>query len=413
MKKSYLTVFTLVLSASIALSTHPTLALDNSAQTASNTSSVTTAAGSTSTGTTSASTGAASTDASSADSSASSTTKPATPPDTSTLNLSLDDALKTVETGNPDLKLADSQIAIYDKQNQTDLAQHSAGTAVTDEDSKKVAFLNYKRSQWTLDNAKHDRDTQLKNLKVDVTNQYETILALQQQVNNYATELQNIDKVIDQVNLQIKLGLQIPSAIDSYTASKSKLQAAQKAVQNTINSDMITLKQDLGIDLSRNVVLTSSLIPYTQFDDSKFNDQIAEAIKNDYNIQKYTQDIDITQVEHDIDLEFDDKAADQLEISIEDKKETLANLGINKEVALRTEYNSMKSLENTIAADKLTVEADQINLNTKQKNVDVGTATSLDMINLQNTLLNDQNTLQQDINSYMTAAANLQNDLAD
>ncbi|WP_088228992.1 TolC family protein [Desulfosporosinus sp. FKB] len=412
MKKSYLTLFTLVLSASIVLSTHPTFALDSSAQTASTTSSVTTATG-TSTDTTSASTGAAATDTSSADSSSSSTTEPATPADTSTLNLSLDDALKAVETGNPDLKLADSQIAIYDKQNQTDLAQHSAGTAVTDEDSKKVIYLNYKRSQWTLDNAKHDRDTQLKDLKVDVTNQYETILALQTQVTNYTTELANIDKVIAQVNLQIKLGLQIPSAIDSYTASKSKLEAAQKAVQNSINSDMITLKQDLGIDLSRNVVLTSSLIPYAQFDDSKFADQIAQAIKNDYNIQKYTQDIDITQIEHDIDLEFDDKAADQLEISIEDKKETLANLGTNKEVDLRTEYNSLKSLENSIAADKLTAEADQINLDTKQKNVDVGTASSLDLINLQNTLLNDQNTLQQDINAYMTAAANLQNDLAD
>ncbi|MDQ7093919.1 TolC family protein [Desulfosporosinus sp. PR] len=403
MKKSYLTLFTLVLSASIVFSTHPTMALDNAAQPASNTASVNTATA----------TDTAPADTASGDSGSATAAEPATPPDTSTLSLSLDDALKAIETGNPDLKLADSQIQIYDKQNQTDLAQHSAGTAVTDEDSKKVQFLNFKRSQWTLDNAKHDRDNQLKDLKVDVTNQYETILALQQQADNYKTELANIDKLIDQANLQIKLGLQIPSSINSYTASKSKLEAAQKAVLNSINSDMITLKQDLGIDLSRNVVLTSTLIPYTQFDDSKLDNQIAEAIKNNYDIQRYTQDIDITQIEHDIDLEFDDKTSDQLEISIEDKKETLANLAVNQEVSLRTAYNNLKSLENTIAADKLTVEADQINLDTKQKNVDVGTASSLDLINLQNTLLNDQNTLQQDINTYMTAVANFQNSLDD
>jgi hypothetical protein len=406
LKKSYLTLAVLVLSASIALSTHTTRALGDVSQPASNTSATGTAADNSSTsGTT---TGAATTGATSTGSS-----EPATPPaDTSTLNLSLEDALKAVETGNTDLKLLDSQIQIYDKQNQQNLAQHEANTPVTDEDSKKVHDLNYKRSQWTLDNAKHDRDTKLKDLKVEVTNQYASVLTLQQQAENYKTELANLDTVINQVNLQIKLGLQIPSAINSYNAKKSQLEAAQKAVLNGIDSAMITLKQDLGIDLSRNVVLTSSLTPYSKFDDSDFNSKIQTCVKNNYDIQRYTQDIEISQIEHDIDFYYDDTmVADQIEISIEDKKATLANLAANKEVSLRTALNSLKSLENTVEADKLTVEADKINTDIMQKNIDAGKNSNLDMISLQNTLLNDQNTLQQDINSYMTAVANLQNSL--
>lgn len=383
MKKKYLTVFALVLSSSIALSTHSTLALDSVTQPI---------ATPTPTPTT--------------------TAEPTTPPaDTSTLNLSLEDALKAMETGNSTLKLADSELLIYDKQNQQALARHGVNTSVVDEDSKKERELNYKRSQWTLDNAKHDRDTQLKALKAQITNEYEGILTLQQQADNLKTQLTNLDTVIDQVNLQIKLGLKISSDIYSYTAQKSKLEAAQKAILNSIKSSMITLKEDLGLDINRNVVLTSNPIQYTKFDDSDINNTITKAIQNNYAIPKYKQDIEITQIEYDIDFYYSDLTADQVQLSIEDKKGTLANLPVTLEVGFRTAYNTLKSLENTIEADKLTVEADQINVNVMQKNIDVGKASSLEMIALQNTLLNDQFTLQQDINAYMTAAINFQNSL--
>jgi len=59
----------------------------------------------------------------------------------------------------------------------------------------------------------------------------------------------------------------------------------------------------------------------------------------------------------------------------------------------------------------LTVEADQINIDVMQRNIEAGKASSLEMIPLQNTLLIDQYILQQDINAYMTAVANFQNSL--
>lgn len=381
MKKKYLTVFALVLSSSIALSTHSTLALDSVTQPIATPTLTTTA-------------------------------EPTTPPaDTSTLNLSLEDALKAMETGNSTLKLADSELLIYDKQNQQALARHGVNTSVVDEDSKKERELNYKRSQWTLDNAKHDRDTQLKAMKAQITNEYKGILTLHQQADNLKTQLTNLDTVIDQVNLQIKLGLKISSDIYSYTAQKSKLEAAQKAILTSIKSSMITLKEDLGLDINRNVVLTSNPIQYTKFDDSDINNTITKAIQNNYAIPKYKQDIEITQIEYDIDFYYSDLTADQVQLSIEDKKATLASLPVTLKVGFRTAYNTLKSLENTIKADKLTVEADQINVNVMQKNIDVGKASSLEMIALQNTLLNDQFTLQQDINAYMTAAIKFQNSL--
>ncbi len=388
MKKKYLTFFALLLSASIALSTHSTLALDSVAQPNSETP-------------------------------ATSTTEPTEPSvtpkppaDNSTLNLSLEEALKAMETGNSALKLMDSKLLILDKQNQQALARHDANIAVVDEDSKKDRDLNYKRSQWTLDNAKHDRETQLKALKVQITNEYERILTLQQQADNFKTQLANLDTVISQVNLQIELGLKVPSELYSYTAQRSRLEAAQKAIINSISSSMITLKQDLGVDINRDVVLTSKLIQYSKFDDSDLDNKIKKAIENNFEIPKIKQDIDISKIEYDIDFYYSDlMVADQIQIGIEDKKATLANLPVKLEVDFRTAYNTLKTLENTVEADKLTVEADQINIDVMQKNIEVGKSSSLEMIALQNTLLNDQYSLQQDINAYMTATANFQNSL--
>jgi len=195
-------------------------------------------------------------------------------------------------------------------------------------------------------------------------------IGFQQQANNLKTQLGNLDTVIAQVNLQIKLGLKIPADIYSYNAQKSKLEAVQKAILNSIDSSMIALKQELGLDINRNVVLTSNLIPYTKFDDSDINNLIAKAIQTNYDITKYKQEIEITQIEYDIDFYYSDLIADQVQLSIEDKKATLATLTITQEVDLRTVYNSLKSLENAIEADKLTVEADQINIGVMQKNTE-------------------------------------------
>jgi len=387
-------ILALALTASIGLAAHSSLALDSVTQLISNTTG-------SSTSTEPITPPADNSANSSADSSA----------DNSTLNLLLEDALKSIETGNRALQLTDSKILIYEKQNQQALARHNAGTPVVDEDSKKERDLNYKRTQWTLNNAKHDRETQLKVLKVQVINAYQNILNLQQQSANFKAQLVNLDTVINQINLQINLGLKVPSSIYSYTAQKSKLEAAQKAVLNSIESAMIALKQDLGIEINRNVILTSSPIQYTKFDDSDIDSKIAKAIQNNYDIPKYEQDIEITQIEYDIDFYYSDLKADQVQLSIEDKKGTLAMLPVRLEVDLRTAYNALKTLENTIEADKLTVEADQINIDVMQRNIEAGKASSLEMIPLQNTLLIDQYILQQDINAYMTAVANFQNSL--
>lgn len=398
MKKKSLSVCALVLTASLAgsilFSTPSTWAADGTAQSSSDTMGNSAPENS-------------STPDSTTNTSSEDTTAPA---DSSTLNLSLEDALKMVETGNSELQLLDSKISVYDKQNQQALARR-AKVAVSDENSKKDHDLNYKRTQWTLDNAKHDRDTKLKDLKAEITNQYESILALQRRAENLNKQHSDLETMIEQTNLQIELGLQIPSSIYPYNAQMAQIEAGQKLVANSIKSAMNIIKKDLGIDLDREVVLTSKLGEYTKYDDSDIDNKIAQAVKDNYDIQKYTQDIEITQIEYNIDFYYDDSNADTVEASIEDKKAALKDLPVTKEVELRTVYNSLKTLEHKIVADQLTIEADQINIDTMQKKIDAGQSSSLEIIPLQSMLYTDQYTLDQDIVAYNKAVADLKNGL--
>ncbi|NMA68178.1 MAG: TolC family protein [Desulfitobacterium sp.] len=336
---------------------------------------------------------------------------PAPSEDLSTLRLSLENALEMVETGNSTFRLTDDKIAIYERQYEQALAVHLANYSEVDEKSAKGRRLNHKRALWTLENAQYDREKQLKDLKVQVANQYQNILALQEQVKTFEKQIENVDTLIEQLNLQIDLGLGIESQVLALKAQKSSLEAGLAAAQNNIKSSMIALKRDLGININREVILTSDLLPYKKFDDSNLNKRIKEAIENDYDKKRYEEDIELTEIEYKIAFDYDNPAADQLQISIEDKKATLEALPITKEVALRTAYNNLKSMENSVEAAKLAVEADQINIELLQKKIDAGVSSSIEIIELQTKLLNDQYTLLQSINSYMTAVANFENSL--
>lgn len=336
---------------------------------------------------------------------------PSTADKGATLSLTLDEALNLIGTGNSSLKLTDSKIAIYEKQYEQALARHNANYAEVDEDSAKVRKLNHKKALWTLENAKYDREKQLRDLQVQVANQYQNILALQEQAENLKLQIGNVDKYIEQLKLQINLGMGIESQIYALNAQRSGLEAALKASQNSITSSMIALKKDLGIDIARDVVLKSGLSAYKKFDDSQINERIAEAIENDYDLKRYEQDVELTEIEYDIAYYYSNGSADQLQISLEDKKATLEALPVTKEVELKKAYNSLRSLENSIKAAELAVEADKINIEVLQKKIDAGVSSSIEMIELQNKLLNDQYTLLQNIISYMSAAANFENSL--
>lgn len=331
------------------------------------------------------------------------------------LSLSLDDALKLIEKGNNSVVLFDREIDIYNKQYEDSLAQQQDmkqyASETMKENDAKVLKLNAPLALANLNNAKYDRDAKLKSVKIDITDQYESILAAQMNVESINEQITNLKKNIDEIKLKVNLGLAKASDIDQYNAQMASLQSSLSSQQRSIDTAMVALKQDLNINLNTKVTLTSKPLSYVKFDDTDIDGKIKKAIEKSYEIVRQKQDIENTKIEYDIYKEYSDAQENSTEISIEDKQATLDNLPITLEVQFRTAYNNLKSLEDEVEAEKLSVESCQIDLNTAQANYSIGKISNLDLLNAQLALSKEKNTLQQDINSYMKASKDFENSL--
>jgi predicted nucleic acid-binding Zn-ribbon protein len=346
---------------------------------------------------------------------ASASVSAATTTTSSSLSLSLDDAVSRVETGYNQIVLDDQYIQILDRQYQEALAtqqslQQTQGSSIVETDMENLKY-NAPNALYNLNNQKHQRDIDLKNAKVTVTNEYESILAAQMQVEYIKQEIASLQKDMDSINAKIQVGVDKPSDIEPDKATMATYQASLSSAQNGIQSSMISLKNDLGIDLNTQLILTSKPMTYTKYDDTNLDGKIQTAIQDSYTMKSLQQQIDNTKILYSIYQEYSDGNADSTQINIEALQNQLNQTPNNITVQLKTQYNSLKSLQNTIEADNLGIEAAQINFNTTQQNYNQGQATSLDVIKAQLQVSNAKNTLQQDVISYMTASMNFQNAL--
>lgn len=339
----------------------------------------------------------------------SSKSSPTTKP--STLNLSLEDALKRVENSYNQIVLDDRYIEILDRQYHQALAYKDSLNNTIEIDGAKTFELNVPVALYNLNNKKHEREVNLKTAKVAITNEYQNILAAQQNINYINEEISKLLKEMDSVNAKINAGLAKASDIEQFKATRATYEANLSSAQSKMKSSMISLKNDLGIDLNTEVALTSKPVEYVKFNESLVYKKIQTAIENSYSIKALKQEIENTKIEYDIYDRYSDGNKDATEIKLEELKNKLEQMPNSMEVKLRTQYNTLKSLENSVEADKLNIEAAEINLKIAQENYNLGKTTYLDLLDEEVKLSKAKNTLQQDIISYMTAVATLESNL--
>ncbi|GAA0727009.1 TolC family protein [Clostridium malenominatum] len=327
------------------------------------------------------------------------------------LNLSLEDALKRVETSYNQILLDDRYIEILDRQYHQAMAYKDSGSNSLEEDGEKTLKLNVPVALYNLNNKKHEREVNLKTAKVTITNEYQNILAAQQNIDYINEEISKLQKEMNSINAKINVGLAKASDIEQFKATMATYEANLSSAQSKMKSSVISLKNDLGIDLNTEIVLTSKPIEYVKFNDSLIYKRIQTAIENSYNIKALKQEIENTEIEYNIYDRFSNANKDSTEIKLEGLKNQLEQMPNSIEVRLRTQYNTLKSLENGIEADKLNIEAAEINLEIAQENYNLGQITYLDLLSAELQLSKAKNTLQQDIISYMAAVATLENSL--
>ncbi|WML36739.1 TolC family protein [Clostridium sp. OS1-26] len=341
-----------------------------------------------------------------------STNAPAAP---TKLSLSLEDALNRVEKGYNQIVLDDKYIEILDRQHQNEIGRKdslkkTSGSAPS-EDEAKILNYNVPVALYNLNDKKHQREVDLKSAKVTITTEYQNILAAQLKVELINKQIANLQKQIDLTKEKIKVGMAKDSDLDTYKASMATLQANLSSVKIAIDSSMITLKNDLGLDLDTELTLTSKPMEYVKYDGSKVDAQIQGAIDNSYSLKALQQQIDNENILIDLYNRYGDTKKSTEDITLQGLKDQLDLKPNAIKVQLKVQYNSLKSLEDGVEADKFAIEAAQISLDLIQQKYNLGQAIYLEVFNAQLQLDSAKNTLQQDIISYMTAVTSFQNSL--
>lgn len=341
---------------------------------------------------------------------------------TQIISLSLEDALKKVETDNPELKLMDMKIAIADTEywqslDDADAAKDKFSKTIEDKiANEKVKQIDWQRKLITLNNLKYDRNEKLKSLKLDITKQYMSLQLSQKDIENSQIDLTNLDTKINDMLLKVKLGLVREIDVKSLQAQRLTMQSQIDKSKGQLEIDMLSFKNALGIDTKTNLYLFPVQKEYATFNDYDIANRIAAALAKSHDVENAQKDYDLTVLEKDITAKYYDyvpSTVKDLETTVVDKASTLDNTKRSVEASLWTAYYNLKSLEDSVEIARLNVAIDELNLQITQAKVKAGQATAATESNDKLTLEKQKASFQKAINDYMITIDEFVNQLGE
>lgn len=338
--------------------------------------------------------------------------------DNSTVNLTLDDAVNGIEKNNTELKLMDSKIeSLY---RGYDIAISNKGTAQKTDGSvlsNQYAQAKIKEDITPLNDiknindVKNSRGQRLSTIKYDMQRQYMNVVTCKNQIDNINKSMANIDEQINQIEAKIKYGQATSDAIDTLNVQKSNLSYEINDIQDQIDQSTLKIKQYLNIDLSKNVNLTTAKKDYVKFDDKDIESRIDAAVEKDYSLSSIQNNIDILKKQYDIyhdysHNDFSGETGTQKSIAV--AQTSLTSKKVSLKQTLWNAYYSLKSSENAIETQKLTVKSAQDTYDLAKKNLDQGMTDKV-TVDSDALDLDKQTTLiQRSIDQYMVSKEELE-----
>jgi len=323
-----------------------------------------------------------------------------------TITLTLDDCLSKIDKVNPTIKIEDAKIKLYEAQYDDDKSNASWPDS---DDVNSVGYNLQKSYTWqvslsTLNDAKHTRDEDVKTLKNNLTSKYLSALADQQDVESIKAEIANLETKMDQTSKKIELGQATSTDLDTVETSKSTLQSTLNTTQAQIESELLTIKQYLGIDLNKDIKLTDVSKELVKYDDTAIESSIQNAVNKNYDLQKAQDDIDLTKTERGIYLSYDadnNTTIRQLDISIKSAQDALASAKLSKQISLMSSYYTLKNAEDSVEAAKLNLQIAQSTFDSSEIKFNSGTIDKVERETNRIALEQAKTTYQRAVNDYM------------
>ncbi len=271
-----------------------------------------------------------------------------------------------------------------------------------------------KLDEQNIKDAKHDRTDALQKLKFTLQQQYLSALACKDQINIINDQIENVDKQIEQTKIKIENGVLTQDTLQSLNVQKSQFQASLNTPKAQLQQNLLTIKQKINMDLDSNLTLLPTQKQYSKFDYGNIESKIDTAVKNNYNMEKINNNLEILKIKEAIYKQYsynDDSGEVSTGLSIQDLENSLADTELNTKIGLWNSYYNIKNLEDNISLENVKVESAMANYNTILSKVKEGTAVQLQADSAQLSLKYEQVNLKNAQNNYMEAVDEFQYNL--
>lgn len=336
-------------------------------------------------------------------------------------SLTIDEAYKLLGIDNIDLNLLTKQIK-YTEDHLAELEKNSQNlkNKTSNVESENIALrkqelLDSKKTEYDLDNLRHDKSEKLYSLKIQIKKDFMEVFKLKEDIQNSTENISILEEKIKIAKVQISLGKARDIDLKQIETQKDAEVNNINVYKKQMEQDLLDIKQLLNIPLDKEINLASFKTEFSRFNDENIDTRITAAIDKNFDINKQKKDMELTQLEYMIIMQYTSgpktDEANSLELSVSEKKNDIQDAKSTLKTSLLNTYNNLKNLEDTIKIEGLNLQIAETTLKITENTLIAGKTTALqeksDKLNFEK----QKTTLQKAINDYMNAAEDFKHQL--
>ncbi|WPC42255.1 TolC family protein [Clostridium sp. JS66] len=329
-------------------------------------------------------------------------------------DLTLDQALNSVENSNIEVQSLNNKIDSLNKQLDNDkrkvIGIDASGKTEANYSGSEYAGIMVQKQvtpvqdQQNIDDTENSKDEKINTVKFDLQKQYMSAVTAKEQVDNINKNITNLDEQIKQTQAKIDLGQLTKDSLNSLNVQKSKLLSQLASPYMQQQQSILNIKKYLNMDINNTLNLAPAKKQFVKFDDTNIGDKIKEAISRDYNLNSIQKNIDIQKIQVGIQTKY---AFDSLlepmnsKADLEDLQNKLYNTNTNTDVNLWKAYYALKNKEDTVQAQVAAEESAQAAYDKAKQSFDTGLIDKVSLDSAELALNTQKVALEQAINDYM------------
>ncbi len=284
------------------------------------------------------------------------------------LIVNLNDAYNLLEKNNLDIKLLNKKIDIAIKKNETalkaskDAIEKYSYSETTNIEYRKDEKLNWKVTKLDLEDLNNQRSILLKDLKNSIKQQYINVLLSSKDAEILNSEIQNIDKKLNELQIRMKLGQVKETDYKQVLAQKLSLQNQMNDINRQNENAQNKLKSMLGIEIKEKIKLENMNLPYEAIDENELANKIDIRSNTDFNVYKLNQQLENKKIEKQIIIDYAvNKNISTIDTSIAELEKKIGQQVIDNQVKYWNDYYNILSLNANVELEELNLELEKLN----------------------------------------------------